>query len=153
MRNAGSWGFKVPTETVVVVFAVLCLLAANLLLATGCSTSNYQSPPGHHEALGTSSIHSDYQVTKAKNHYRALHPRCAVCGAKSCISNGNRNDVHHKLPVSYRPDLAATPSNLITLCRRHHFWIGHAGSWRSYNTNLVNSIEAFNEAAKQIQRN
>ncbi len=89
---------------------------------------------------------------QAKDYWRKLNPTCAVCGAKSNISNGNKNDVHHILPVSVRPDLAADTNNLVTLCRRHHFWVGHAGNWRTYNTNLVNSIKALKEAAKQIER-
>jgi hypothetical protein len=27
-------------------------------------------------------------------------------------------------------------ANLITLCRDHHFWFGHLGSWSSWNANV-----------------
>jgi len=125
-----------------------------LVLATSCTTLDKayhehaefdNQPSAVFTLLSTKAIHSSSEVRKAKNVHREASPRCLICNAKSCISNGNRNDVHHLLPVHVRPDLAADPDNLITLCRRHHFWVGHAGSWRSYNENVLESVEKIRE--------
>lgn len=54
------------------------------------------------------------------------NPDCAACG-----SNENLN-VHHIKPFHENPELELDPSNLITLCRKHHFRIGHDpdGPWK-----------------------
>jgi len=136
---------------------MLMLLPVTMLL--GCSTPQL-GMEGHeiheHATPGTSwsdagehqvtvyvaewSPHNDAAVKLAKDRYRELHPECAVCGVRSNIVNGHQNDVHHILPVSQRPDLAADPNNLVTLCRVHHFVVGHARNWRKYNANVEGSI-------------
>lgn len=68
--------------------------------------------------------------------FLALHPKCAVCGTKGSFLKPN--EVHHKIPVNFNAALELVESNFITLCKVHHLWIGHLGSFRSYN----NSVEA-----------
>lgn len=94
------------------------------------------------QKLGRSLRHpvSAYKVRKAKKKYRKEHPCCAVCGLKRNIINGWGNDVHHKTPVHVLPDEACNPENLITLCRTHHFVIGHLGNWKAWNSKIA--IEA-----------
>lgn len=66
------------------------------------------------------------------------HPRCEACG-----STANLN-VHHVVPFHQRPDLELVEDNLITLCREHHFRIGHdpdgkgpaKPSWLTSNPNV-----------------
>ena len=66
------------------------------------------------------------------------HPRCEACG-----STANLN-VHHIEPFHQRPDLELVEDNLITLCREHHFRIGHdpdgkgprKPSWLESNPNV-----------------
>lgn len=66
------------------------------------------------------------------------HPRCEACG-----STANLN-VHHVVPFHQRPDLELVEDNLITLCREHHFRIGHdpdgkgpaKPSWLLSNSNV-----------------
>lgn len=63
------------------------------------------------------------------------NPHCAVC-------NSNKNlEVHHIIPVFMNASLELEPSNLITLCKRHHFSIGHLEDWSSYNPSLFETIE------------
>lgn len=60
--------------------------------------------------------------------------KCAACGSTK------RLQVHHVLPFSNRPDLELDFSNLITLCMdvdECHFRLGHGGSFRHYNPNVV----------------
>lgn len=54
-----------------------------------------------------------------RNEFVRLHPRCEACGS------GYNLNVHHVEPFHLRPDLELEQSNLITLCREHHFRIGH----------------------------
>lgn len=53
-------------------------------------------------------------------------PTCAACGSTRSLN------VHHVVPFHTRPDLELYPPNLITLCREHHFFIGHDpdGPWK-----------------------
>ena len=117
-----------------------------LITVFGCSTPDIRS----------FNIPSEYEITKAKNVYRETHPKCEVCGAKSNITNGNQNPVHHRIPVHVSPELSATQTNLVTLCRRHHFWVGHCGNYRAYNENLNETIEAVRQAyienAKKVKK-
>ena len=123
-----------------------CLFVALLCLSFGCTTPDIRD----------SYIPTEYEITKAKTVYRDTHPKCEVCGAKSNITNGNQNPVHHRIPVHVSPELAATQSNLVTLCRRHHFWIGHCGNYRAYNERLNETIEAVRKAyeknAKKVSK-
>lgn len=62
------------------------------------------------------------------------HPECAACGRAVDL------EVHHITPVGGAngdPSLELDPTNLMTLCRRDHFLIGHLDSWRSINRNAV----------------
>ena len=62
-------------------------------------------------------------------HVRVEHltrwPTCAACGSIEALN------VHHVEPFHAEPELELEPTNLITLCRRHHFEIGHDpdGPW------------------------
>ena len=92
-------------------------------------------------ASAAADLHDDPRVRWAKE-YRKAHPTCVVCGAKSNITNGNRNDVHHLIPIHTGLErgqawLAWTPGNLATLCRNCHHRYGHLGNWRDYNPYLV----------------
>ena len=85
-----------------------------------------------------------------RNEFVRLHPRCEACGS------GYNLNVHHVEPFHLRPDLELEPSNLITLCREHHFRIGHdpdgpgprKPSWLESNPN-VRSDAANVRRAKQ----
>jgi hypothetical protein len=62
--------------------------------------------------------------------YRAAEPRCEWCGAARGV------EVHHELPVRGWPDRAADTNNMVSLCRRCHFVVGHACGWRRAVTNV-----------------
>lgn len=68
-----------------------------------------------------------------------LHPKCEACGTTLGMN------VHHVKPFHLYPDLELDPKNLITLCRDHHFSIGHdpdgpwapaKPSWKAENPNV-----------------
>lgn len=62
-------------------------------------------------------------------------PLCAVCKTKGSFLN--RIEVHHIVPFYIAETMELLPSNLITLCRTHHKLFGHLGSWKSYNTRVL----------------
>lgn len=74
---------------------------------------------------------------------RAAHieqfPTCAACGS------GDALNVHHIKPVWLYPKLELEPTNLITLCEKHHYTVGHdpdgpfepqKPNWKSWNPSV-----------------
>ena len=74
---------------------------------------------------------TEARVQAAKRKHRKLEPCCCACGYKRLLGRGN--DVHHITPVHVSPERATQAANLMTLCRFHHFVVGHLGNWRDYN--------------------
>lgn len=62
-----------------------------------------------------------------KRHWLLSNPLCVACGTDVQLN------VHHIKPFHTNPELELDPTNLITLCRVHHFVIGHDpdGPWKS----------------------
>lgn len=52
-----------------------------------------------------------------------------------CLSTKSL-EVHHKKPISIAPDLAAVKANLITLCKRCHFSVGHFNNYHDHNPQI-----------------
>lgn len=71
------------------------------------------------------------QVRKA---FVALHPTCAVCNTSGTLVN--QLNVHHIRPFHLHPELELDNSNLITLCRRDHYLMGHLLNWSSFNKDI-----------------
>ena len=99
-----------------------------------------------------------WATRKAMREHRKLHPRCALCEMRPKFF-GRAIPVHHRIPVHVRPDLAASPSNLVSLCSTHHFWVGHLGNYRDWNTNIDKTIAALRstlfihaESGKEMER-
>lgn len=57
--------------------------------------------------------------TTVRNRFVRDNPFCEACGSDQDLN------VHHVEPFHEHPELELDPSNLITLCREHHFRIGH----------------------------
>ena len=75
--------------------------------------------------------------SKTRKRFLVINPRCVVCGKKKGL------EVHHILPFYLHPDLEEDFQNLLTLCRRHHFSIGHLEKWKSYNKVITPTVEYF----------
>lgn len=65
-----------------------------------------------------------------RRHYIKSHGECEACGTRVGLN------VHHIKPFHLFPELELDQSNLITLCRKHHFEIGHKKDWSDYNINV-----------------
>jgi hypothetical protein len=96
---------------------------------------------------------TEYQVSRAKAAHRAAHPPCAVCLCPRDPVTGKQNDVHHVVPVHVDPERAADPTNLVTLCRLHHFLVGHLRSWKLHNPNVNVHIGYLCDLYANIVRN
>ena len=60
---------------------------------------------------------------------------CAWCDSTAKL------EVHHLWPQHVRPDLAHDTNNMIVLCRRCHFCIGHRCNFKRVVTNVVEMID------------
>ena len=80
-----------------------------------------------------------------RNQFVEDNPECAACGSPDELN------VHHIEPFHERPELELEISNLITLCREHHFTIGHdpdgdgpkRPNWKESNKNVVRDAKRF----------
>lgn len=61
-----------------------------------------------------------------------------------CLCCGSRFDlqVHHIEPFHLDPNKELSPENLVTLCRDHHFQVGHLRNWKKSNPNVCTDCEA-----------
>jgi hypothetical protein len=72
------------------------------------------------------------------------HPECEACGSRKNLN------VHHIKPFHLNPELELDPGNLITLCRTHHFTIGHKSNWKKENPNCRQDARLYREKSKSI---
>ncbi len=78
---------------------------------------------------------------EVRKKFVASNPECMACGTTTDLN------VHHVLPYHIWPALELMPSNLITLCRQHHFVMGHFSDWDKYNPAVRNNAAAFRKKA------
>lgn len=61
----------------------------------------------------------DRDWQRLREEHLARHPACAECGATGAV------DVDHVVPLREAPHRRLDPTNLRTLCRRHHNRVTH----------------------------
>jgi len=89
---------------------------------------------------------SQWSVIRRK--HLTNHPCCAVCGGTSKL------EVHHIKPFHTHPELELDPDNLITLCESKsfgvicHLFVGHLGSYKAINPNVVEDAKNWNTKIK-----
>lgn len=84
---------------------------------------------------------------KVREDHLSRHPVCEACNTQI------RREVHHVTPFWAAPELELEKTNLITLCRAHHFHLGHDPdgvgpenpSWREINTNCRADVAAYRQ--------
>ncbi len=82
------------------------------------------------------------QWREVRNKFIKEHPLCAVCGTKKKL------EAHHVRPYHEFPALELDESNLIVLCREHHFLFGHFLSWFSHNPDVVSDSKIWYDKIK-----
>jgi hypothetical protein len=71
-----------------------------------------------------------------------------VCGGSEKL------EVHHKQPFHLQPEFELDPDNLITLCEANkggvncHLFVGHLGSFKSFNPNVMADAAAWLQKLK-----
>lgn len=78
---------------------------------------------------------------KVRKAFIKKHPTCAVCGKKGKILKSN--EIHHCIPFHFDQTLELSLENLITLCRPHHFLVGHLNSFFSFNSEVRSDSETW----------
>ena len=79
--------------------------------------------------------------SEVRRSFLVKRPECAVCGKRGAFLKAK--EIHHLSPFHKNPALELLESNLITLCREHHFFVGHLNSWRSWNEDVRENAEYF----------
>ena len=59
---------------------------------------------------------------------------CAACGRKKGLLKPL--EVHHVIPYHKSKSLELKKTNLIVLCKEHHFFCGHLMDWQSWNEDV-----------------
>lgn len=74
------------------------------------------------------------------------HKHCAACGSKDKLQ------VHHIVPFHVDPSKELDTTNLIVLCEQAtkcHLKVGHLGSWRKFNVNVIKDAAKLLKSAKK----
>jgi len=71
-----------------------------------------------------------------------IKEKCEYCG------KGFFLELHHIKPFNLFPELELDSENVITLCRLHHFHLGHFFNWRKYNPFISQWISDKNQHEK-----
>ena len=87
---------------------------------------------------------SDWPAVR-RMHLRAF-PACEVCGSRT------EPQVHHVTPFHVDASRELDPSNLITLCRTHHFCVGHGGSWRAFSRTVREDAAMIRKILERIRK-
>ena len=110
-------------------------VAIGAVITSGTIAYNYAIPKSQVEREDS----NRFTVTATKRNpkwpsvrdrYIKLHPTCAACGTKIDL------ECHHIVPFHIAPELELSTKNLITLCRTHHFKLGHLSNWLKDNPNV-----------------
>ena len=64
---------------------------------------------------------------EVRDQHVANCPRCVVCGTTDAT------EVHHVFPYQFYPERELEPNNLRTVCRDHHYLVGHCLNWKAWN--------------------
>lgn len=119
--------------TVIGVFAAGCFMGCKIAYALMETTHKENQPIP--EAL-TQSRSSKWE--KVRIEHLKQEPKCRVCETDKDL------EVHHIKPFHLYPESELDPSNLITLCRNHHYDIAHLRDWSSYNPTVKVDVSWFN---------
>lgn len=87
----------------------------------------------------------DSRWPRLRKAYLKTHGECVVCGSTK------RLEVHHVLPFHLYPERELDLTNLVTLCESSkrgfncHLFVGHMGSYRTYNKQIVATVKFVQE--------
>jgi len=82
-----------------------------------------------------------------RNAYIGVYPTCEACGTKKKLN------VHHIIPERENYKLVLEWTNLITMCRRHHFTQGHMMNWKTYNPDVRELVKIYRKYYNDRKKN
>jgi hypothetical protein len=69
---------------------------------------------------------------------KKYHPlTCAICDTHE------KRELHHIKPFKDNHNLFQDDSNIIVLCREHHFTYGHMRNWQYENDTLLENLQNY----------
>ena len=78
-------------------------------------------PPPRVNATDAAAFRSRQAWQRLRRMYLNAHPLCQGDGCRNRTTPAT--EVHHRLPVAARPELALDPDNLMSVCRACHEWL------------------------------
>ena len=115
------------TSTCLVLLALFFLLTGSGPEQPGSQNLEDEAEHGHVHVLSEPRSGKWPAVRSA---YLQKQPACEACASR------NQLQVHHVVPFHNDPGKELDPTNLITLCRRCHLLLGHAGNYRLANRHV-----------------
>lgn len=86
----------------------------------------YEGEPDGQPNVFASSVPRSPKWRTVRDRYAAEHPKCEFKNCREC----NELFVHHKEPFHLNPARELDPSNLVTVCAKHHLYVCHDGNFR-----------------------
>jgi len=74
-------------------------------------------------------------VGETSKTWKVVIAPCAWCGETNDL------EVHHIFPQHLFPERAHDTNNMVCLCRRCHFTVGHKNNWTNVFTNVMAVIK------------
>lgn len=102
--------------------------------------SELSSDLHHPELVGSAPRSSKWPAFR--RHYLERNPGCAACGTLESV------ELHHIVSFHENPALELSESNVVALCRTHHFELGHRCSTGKSNWGLCSNPNVRDDAAK-----
>jgi hypothetical protein len=117
------------------------LILTGLLIWIGRTPEIPPEPPEQQaeqvvNGFGFGNSRSSHWAT-LRDQFVDVYSQCAACGSTLDLN------VHHIKSVRRYPELELEFTNLITLCRVHHFQIGHNRNWKNENPNCVQDVREY----------
>lgn len=77
-----------------------------------------------------------------KTAFLKKHPKCAVCETETNV------EVHHIVPFHMDKTRELDTTNLMSMCKCHHFTFGHLCNWKKVNCMIVRDAKEWNAKIK-----
>lgn len=126
-------------KNILLAFIIICIL---------CCVLYYSQEPKyieHHpydDVISAQAVKRSDKWQTARKNYLKKHPVCEACGTNVDLN------VHHIVPFHEDPSKELDPTNMITLCRTHHFEYGHRCSNGKSNWALCSNPDVRKDAQK-----
>lgn len=95
--------------------------------------------------LGSGRLRS-HKWPAVRDAHLKTEPTCTACGETRNL------EVHHVEPFHLSPERELDPSNLLTMCRDCHWFLGHLQHWDRINPHARADAEYFLRRVREVLR-